>query len=85
MRLAAKLKLSSQYVEENRDHPVLLRNVCVVFGCLAEKMAGPNSMVLLTDDTLAFLLDILVSGRLDILASEHFDIFGEWTYRYSGV
>ncbi|XP_043242330.1 RING finger and SPRY domain-containing protein 1-like [Amphibalanus amphitrite] len=59
VRLAAKLKLSSQYVEENRKRPVLLRNVCVVFGCLAEKMAGPNSLALLTDDTLAFLLDIL--------------------------
>ena len=63
MRLATKLKLSAQYVEDNRKRPVLLRNVCVVFGCLAEKMAGPNSMALLTEDTLAFLLDILVSAR----------------------
>ncbi len=32
------------------------RNACVVIGCLAEKLAGPNSMGLLTPGILNYLI-----------------------------
>jgi hypothetical protein len=37
------------------------RNVCVVLGCIAEKMAGPNSIAILTKGTLDYLLANLAS------------------------
>lgn len=61
----AILKLSS-YLKLNREtacccqsNPTWHRNVCVVLGCIAEKLAGPSSVALLTDDTLDYLLTIL--------------------------
>lgn len=33
------------------------RNACVVLGCIAEKMAGPTSVAVLTGDTLTYLID----------------------------
>ncbi|XP_047543649.1 RING finger and SPRY domain-containing protein 1-like [Vanessa atalanta] len=35
------------------------RNICVVLGCIAEKLVGPNSMAILTNDTLEYLLAFL--------------------------
>jgi hypothetical protein len=35
------------------------RNACVVIGCLAEKLAGPNSMALLTSGILNYLISNL--------------------------
>lgn len=32
------------------------RNLCVILGCLAEKLAGPCSIAILTDSTLCYLL-----------------------------
>lgn len=32
------------------------RNLCVILGCLAEKLAGPCSIAILTDTTLSYLL-----------------------------
>lgn len=32
------------------------RNLCVILGCLAEKLAGPCSIAILTDSTLEYLL-----------------------------
>lgn len=37
------------------------RNVCVVLGCIADKLAGPNSVAVLTDETLDYMLAFLVS------------------------
>lgn len=36
------------------------RNICVVLGCIAEKMAGPNSIAILTKGTLDYLIANLV-------------------------
>lgn len=36
------------------------RNFCIIIGCLAEKLSGPNTNALLTDDTLAYLIRNLV-------------------------
>ena len=41
---------------ENRD-----RNVGIVLGCLAEKMAGPRAMTIFTKDVFNYLVDNLVS------------------------
>lgn len=37
------------------------RNICVVLGCIAERLAGPSSMAILSDDTLDYLISNLVS------------------------
>lgn len=37
--------------------------MCIVLGCLAEKLAGPNAVALLTPDTLDFLLANLLPDR----------------------
>lgn len=37
------------------------RNICVVLGCLAEKLAGPNSIFLLTEGILNYLLTNIVT------------------------
>ncbi|XP_076649394.1 RING finger and SPRY domain-containing protein 1 [Halictus rubicundus] len=35
------------------------RNICVVLGCIAEKLAGPSSIAILSDVTLDYLVSIL--------------------------
>lgn len=37
------------------------RNLCVALGCIAEKLVGPNSVAILTNNTLEYLLAFLVS------------------------
>lgn len=41
------------------------RNFCVILGCLAEKLAGPNSISLLNDTILKYLLDNITSEKND--------------------
>lgn len=36
------------------------RNLCVILGCLAEKLAGPSSIAVLSDVTLGYLMGNLV-------------------------
>lgn len=36
------------------------RNICVVLGCIAEKLAGPSSIAILSDATLDYLISNLV-------------------------
>ncbi|XP_075990597.1 RING finger and SPRY domain-containing protein 1-like [Anticarsia gemmatalis] len=36
------------------------RNICVVLGCIADKLAGPNSVAVLTEDTLEYMLSFLL-------------------------
>lgn len=43
------------------------RNFCIIIGCLAEKLSGPNSNALLTDDTLGYLIRNLVSSQIRYL------------------
>lgn len=38
------------------------RNLCVILGCLAEKLAGPSSIAVLSEATLSYLLGNLVSN-----------------------
>lgn len=37
------------------------RNICVVLGCIAEKLAGPSSIAILSEATLDYLVSNLVS------------------------
>ncbi|XP_068617614.1 RING finger and SPRY domain-containing protein 1-like isoform X2 [Battus philenor] len=39
------------------------RNICVVIGCMAEKMAGPNSVAIFTENTLDYLFSFLMSRQ----------------------
>jgi hypothetical protein len=39
------------------------RNLCVILGCLAEKLAGPCSIAILTDTTLDYLLKNITEDR----------------------
>jgi len=61
LRLAILFNLSAERSEEGRNFPMQQRNVCVVLGCIAEKMAGPNSIAILTKGTLDYLIANLVS------------------------
>jgi hypothetical protein len=36
------------------------RNICIVLGCLAEKLAGQNSTMLLNEDVMSYLISHLV-------------------------
>lgn len=38
------------------------RNLCVILGCLAEKLAGPNSIAVLSETTLSYLIGNLDEG-----------------------
>lgn len=44
------------------------RNVCVVLGCIAEKLAGPSNLGILNDQTLEYLITNLVSLPLIVIA-----------------
>lgn len=45
------------------------RNICVILGCMAEKLAGPSSVAILSKDTLHYLVNNLVSiyTHIDII------------------
>lgn len=43
------------------------RNICVLLGCLAEKLAGPNSIALLSPDVLDYLIHNLTLGRPPVI------------------
>lgn len=38
------------------------RNICVILGILADKLPGPSSIALLTNDTLTYLFNNMVSN-----------------------
>lgn len=52
-------KLSHDLVKQGNNDPTWHRNICVVLGCIAEKLAGASSIALLTENTLEYLLSNL--------------------------
>jgi hypothetical protein len=46
----------AQMIHSERTTIPCERNLCVILGCLAEKLAGPSSIAILTDSTLNYLL-----------------------------
>lgn len=58
------LNLSKKTAISQRSNPTRQRNICVVLGCIAEKLAAPRNMDILSNDTLEYLLTNLVSMQL---------------------
>ncbi|XP_059477899.1 RING finger and SPRY domain-containing protein 1-like [Neocloeon triangulifer] len=56
LRLALLFNLSAEQSELGCKFPMQQRNICVVLGCIAEKMAGSNSIAILTKGTLDYLI-----------------------------
>lgn len=54
--LPGMFKLSSDLSQTGKIDPTTHRNICVVLGCIAEKLAGPSSIALLTRGTLEYLI-----------------------------
>lgn len=68
LKVAQLFNLSTESAIKGRENPRRERNICVVLGCIAEKLAGPSSIAILTDGTLNYLLTNLVSFILDVSA-----------------
>lgn len=56
LKVAQLFNLSTESAIKGRETPRRERNICVVLGCIAEKLAGPSSIAILTDGTLNYLL-----------------------------
>lgn len=56
VHLCKFFELSGESARESWQDPRLHRNICVVLGCIAEKLAGPASIALLTHTTLEYLV-----------------------------
>ncbi|CAH0547332.1 unnamed protein product [Brassicogethes aeneus] len=51
-----KLNLSKETAILGRQCPTKQRNICVVLGCIAEKLAGPRNLDILNEATIEYLL-----------------------------
>ena len=70
LRISEIFNLSAQSSMKGRSNPTCQRNICVVLGCIAEKLAGPSRISILTPGTLNYLITNLVS-LLFILCNVH--------------
>ncbi|KFM72319.1 RING finger and SPRY domain-containing protein 1, partial [Stegodyphus mimosarum] len=59
-KLSKMFCLSSEIAIKGKLYPTRHRNICVILGCIAEKLAGPSSTTLLTQDTMDYLFTNLV-------------------------
>lgn len=55
LEMTQMLNLKSSSFKRSRHAPKH-RNVCIILGCLADKLAGPNSIFLMTNEILDYLL-----------------------------
>ncbi|XP_071446628.1 RING finger and SPRY domain-containing protein 1-like [Hetaerina americana] len=60
LKLSDIFNLSTQSSLKGKSFPTQQRNICVVLGCIAEKLAGPSSIAILTEGTLNYLISNLV-------------------------
>ena len=60
IKLTDMFDLSSQKSRDTIDRPNDNRNITIVLGCIAEKLAGPRSVALFTPGTLDYLISNLV-------------------------
>lgn len=58
------LEVADMITHSMRRTPRRERNLCVILGCLAEKLAGPSSIAVLSETTLGYLIGNLVC-RID--------------------
>lgn len=56
LKVAQMFNLSSSSAIAGRSNAPRERNICVVLGCIAEKLAGPSSLGILNEGTLDYLL-----------------------------
>ncbi|CAH2035287.1 unnamed protein product, partial [Iphiclides podalirius] len=63
IKVTKLLRLSSQRATAREMNVRVERNICVVLGCIAEKLAGPNSVAIFTEATLDYLLTFLITRR----------------------
>ena len=54
--------LNNTLPEESARQPNKHRNITIVLGCMAEKLAGPRSVALFTPGTLDYLISNLVNN-----------------------
>lgn len=59
------LEVADMITHSMRRTPRRERNLCVILGCLAEKLAGPSSIAVLSETTLDYLIGNLVSPELE--------------------
>lgn len=59
-KVVSMLNLSKESAIEGRKNPTRQRNICVVLGCIAEKLNGPRNMDILNERTINYLLTNLV-------------------------
>lgn len=60
------LNLSKETAISQRSNPTIQRNICVVLGCIAEKLAGPRNMDILNKDTIEYLITNLVRKMFQV-------------------
>ncbi|MCL4135087.1 UNVERIFIED_CONTAM: hypothetical protein GTU68_056058 [Idotea baltica] len=56
VNLCKLFDLNGERAKTAWKQPCIHRNICVILGCIAEKLAGPSSIALLTPSTLEYLL-----------------------------
>lgn len=61
LKVVTMFNLSAQSAFAGRVNNPMQRNICVVLGCIAEKLAGPSSLGILSESTLDYLIANLVS------------------------
>lgn len=64
IRLCKMFDLSKESSTKGRRTPCQQCNMCIILGLLAEKLAGPSSVAMLTQGTLEYLVANLVSRNL---------------------
>lgn len=64
-KVVSMLNLSKETAVEGQKDPTKQRNICVVLGCITEKLVGPRNMDILNDGTINYLLTNLVSDLFD--------------------
>lgn len=60
LRVSKMFNLSTERAISGRSNAPRERNICVILGCIAEKLAGPSGLGILTEGTLDYLLTNLV-------------------------
>lgn len=69
------LNLSKKTAISQRSNPTRQRNICVVLGCIAEKLAAPRNMDILNNDTIEYLLTNLVSISRNNIMDLYFFVY----------
>ncbi|XP_021189661.1 RING finger and SPRY domain-containing protein 1 isoform X3 [Helicoverpa armigera] len=63
IKLMEMLGLSAMRALSGDINVQVERNICVILGCIADKLAGPNSIAVLTEETLDYMLSFVMFRR----------------------